>query len=41
MSILATVIWAAVLATLWGTAAYLAATVSENPRRKRRNNNER
>lgn len=32
MSVLATVIWAAVLAALWGSAAYLAATVSENPR---------
>lgn len=34
MSVLATVIWAAVLAALWGAAAYLAATVSENPKRK-------
>ena len=34
MIILAGVIWAAVLAALWGAAAYLAATVSENPRRK-------
>lgn len=36
MSVLATVIWAAVLATLWGAAAYLAATVSENPRRRKK-----
>ena len=40
MSVLATVIWAAVLAALWGTAAYLAATRIENPKRKRRGNNE-
>lgn len=34
MSVLATVIWAAVLAALWGSAAYLAAAASENPKRK-------
>jgi len=34
MSVLGAVLWAAVLATLWGAAAYLAAAVSENPKRK-------
>ena len=40
MSVLATVIWAAVLAALWGAAAYLAATVSEKPRRRKGENHE-
>ena len=40
MSILDIAIWAVALATLWGVAAYLAATLSENPRRRKGENHE-
>lgn len=41
MSILCVVIWAVALAILWGASAYLAATLSENPRRRKGDDNER